>query len=204
MVIFMEQSNGMKKFREWLNETKRLYEIAFEHVYMISKEDDLDSMLFDAMRNRDEAEHMLRRHIATFVEETYSELVRDFINAKEIRENPKYDRFLNDFHIFLRSYGHSRPFVFRKIDWREVQMTETELYSYYQNLQKEFQNEFVISQRKRFPISESQWENELTLWGAHIKCEVLNDGFDGNVIGKKLADLIGSVAVLTSILGYES
>lgn len=200
----MEQYNGMKDFDIWLEETKRLYEIAFEHMYVISKEDDLDCMLFEAMKHRDEAEQKLRRHIATFVDQTYLTLVRDFINAKEERMHPKYDRILNEFHVFLRSFGHSRPFVFHKINWREIQMTQTELVSYYKKLCLIFQQEMVETGQTRISLTDQDWEKELQLWGAHIKTEVQNDGFDGDVIGKKLADLIGTVAVLTTILGYES
>lgn len=202
----MEQYNGNQhNFESWVTEAYRLYKLAFEQEYIAKEEGDLDLMLFQAMNARDEALIQLRQLVTNFMDTTYPVLIRDFVQASDIRRNPRNSKLLHGFHIYVRTLGHSRPFVFQKVSWTKLQMKPNEdPMASYQKLKSCFHEEQHSSHTINptvYPIDEEKWTKDLIHWGEHIKTEVCNDGFDSLVIGKKLLDLIATVALIHLMTG---
>ena len=185
-------------FEEWLIHTHALYQLAFEKFYIVEKDDDLDTMLFDAMKNRDCALQELREFVKTFFKDTYPEMVREVLTQLDSKNSNLNTSLASAFYLYLQSMGSWKPSKFLSsfsISFGKHPDDSTNLY---RKLLKQFQHHSFgyPCGIKLEEIEIERWQELLQHWRVYLETDISNDGFDSHTIEKRLKDLIATVACI--------
>lgn len=200
----MVQYNGSpEEFESWIIQMHQAYQLAFEQVYEVDQEEDLDLMLLHAMENQSQALEELRTMTEDYIHSGYTKVVDDFVSAN-IFDQPGNKYILRGFYSFLRTQGHSRPFAFQSLKWSANQVIfKTAPLALYQDIRTHLTS-CKGRRMGRIPAIYNEgkdWKSLLEFWGVHLATEIRNDSFDTEIIGKKMYDFIVTMACLYTLLG---
>ena len=164
---------------------------------------ELDYQLFAVANMQDDAEKLLKESVVSFLNHEYDGRV-DRLIASDIHIHPRYTKLMHAFYKYMNSLGKYRLYLFCDIPeiCSKKDMTFTDVYLHFRKETFEWKRNLhpqLYCTRSGYP-SGTRLKDEFDHWKLYIKTEMCNDGFDSNVIWKKMVDLLCTLAVLDTML----
>ena len=195
------------KIREWLSSLDDLYRLyagtATQPMGQDLLDKELDYQLFAVANMQDDAEKILKDSVVSFLNHEYDGRV-DRLIASDICIHPRYKKLMHAFYKYMNSLGKYRLYLF--CDIQEIcskkDMTFTDVYLHFRMETFEWKRKLhpqMYTSNSGYPTG-PRLKSEFDHWKLYIKTEMCNDGFDSNVIWKKMVDLLCTLAVLDTML----
>lgn len=196
------------KIREWLSSLDDLYRLyagmVSEHLIgedLLHK--DLDYQLFAVANMQDDAEKRLKDSVVSFLNHEYDGRV-DRLLASDVYTHPRYTKLMHAFYRYMNSLGKYRIYLFCDVPNIAVDSTKsfTDVYLHFRERVMEWKRILLPQQysyRNGYPTGE-RLKEEFEHWKIYIRTEMCNDGFDADVIWKKMVDLLCTLAVMDTML----
>ena len=195
------------KIREWLSSLDDLYRLyagtATQPMDQDLLDKELDYQLFAVANMQDDAEKLLKDSVVSFLNHEYDGRV-DRLIASDICIHPRYKKLMHAFYKYMNSLGKYRLYLF--CDIQEIcskkDMTFTDVYLHFRMETFEWKRKLhlqMYTSNSGYPTG-PRLKSEFDHWKLYIKTEMCNDGFDSNVIWKKMVDLLCTLAVLDTML----
>lgn len=195
------------KIREWLSSLDDLYRLyagtAAQPMGQDLLDKELDYQLFAVANMQDDAEKLLKESVVSFLNHEYDGRVNRLI-ASDVHIHPRYTKLMHAFYKYMNSLGKYRLYLFCDIPeiCSKKDMTFTDVYLRFRMETSEWKRKLhpqVYGAGSGYP-SNVRLKGEFDHWKLYIKTEMCNDGFDSNVIWKKMIDLLCTLAVLDTML----
>lgn len=195
------------KIREWLSSLDDLYRLyagtAAQPIDQHLLDKELDYQLFAVANMQDDAEKLLKDSVVSFLNHEYDGRV-DRLLASDVYTHPRYTKLMHAFYKYMNSLGKYRLYLFCDIPeiCSRKDMSFTDMYLHFRVETSEWKRNLhpqVYGARSGYP-SNVRLKEEFDHWKLYIKTEMCNDGFDSNVIWKKMVDLLCTLAVLDTML----
>lgn len=195
------------KIREWLSSLDDLYRLyvgtAAQPMGQDLLDKELDYQLFAVANMQDDAEKLLKESVVSFLNHEYDGRV-DRLIASDVHIHPRYTKLMHAFYKYMNSLGKYRLYLFCDIPeiCSKKDMTFTDVYLRFRMETSEWKRKLhpqVYGAGSGYP-SNVRLKGEFDHWKLYIKTEMCNDGFDSNVIWKKMIDLLCTLAVLDTML----
>lgn len=195
------------KIREWLSSLDDLYRLyagtAAQPIDQHLLDKELDYQLFAVANMQDDAEKLLKDSVVSFLNHEYDGRV-DRLIASDVHIHPRYTKLMHAFYKYMNSLGKYRLYLFCDIPeiCSKKDMTFTDVYLRFRMETSEWKRNLhpqLYCTRSGYP-SGTRLKDEFDHWKLYIKTEMCNDGFDSNVIWKKMVDLLCTLAVLDTML----
>lgn len=198
------------KIREWLSSLDDLYQLYAGTVlsYKLKESkstDDLDQLLFELTNQQEDAEKELKKAVVSFLDKEYTGRV-DRLLASDIYIDPRYTKLMYAFYQFMHSLGKYRIYLFCDIPdaYKQGERTFCDIYLHFRAqtiyYKRTLRPEIYTSGRhEKYPSGEKLRE-VFEHWKVYIHTEMCNDGFDCDVIWKKMIDLLCTLAVMDTML----
>ena len=196
------------KIREWLSSLDDLYRVyagtTCEHQI---REDhfskDLDYQLFAVANMQDDAEKQLKESVTSFLNHEYEGRVNRLL-LSDVYTQPRYTKMMHAFYKYMNSLGKYRIYLFSDVPEITIDSTKsfTDIYLYFRESAMEWKRILLpqpYTYRTGYPIGE-RLKEEFDHWKIYIRTEMCNDGFDADVIWKKMVDLLCTLAVMDTML----
>ena len=196
------------KIREWLSSLDDLYRVyaatTCEHQI---REDhfskDLDYQLFAVANMQDDAEKRLKDSVVSFLNHEYDGRV-DRLLASDVYTHPRYTKLMHAFYRYMNSLGKYRIYLFCDVPdvCKHPSTSLTDVYLYFREASVAWKRTLhpqVYNCRNGYPTGE-RLKEEFDHWKIYIRTEMCNDGFDADVIWKKMVDLLCTLAVMDTML----
>ena len=196
------------KIREWLSSLDDLYRVyagtTCEH--QISEDHfskDLDYQLFAVANMQDDAEKQLKESVTSFLNHEYDGRVNRLL-LSDVYTQPRYTKMMYAFYKYMNSLGKYRIYLFSDVPEITIDSTKsfTDVYLYFRESAMEWKRILLpqpYNYRTGYPIGE-RLKEEFDHWKIYIRTEMCNDGFDADVIWKKMVDLLCTLAVMDTML----
>lgn len=196
------------KIREWLSSLDDLYRVyagtTCEH--QISEDHfskDLDYQLFAVANMQDDAEKQLKESVTSFLNHEYEGRVNRLL-LSDVYTQPRYTKLMHAFYKYMNSLGKYRIYLFSDVPEITIDSTKsfTDVYLYFRESTMEWKRILLpqpYNYRTGYPIGE-RLKEEFDHWKIYIRTEMCNDGFDADVIWKKMVDLLCTLAVMDTML----
>ena len=196
------------KIREWLSSLDDLYRVyagtTCEH--QISEDHfskDLDYQLFAVANMQDDAEKQLKESVTSFLNHEYEGRVNRLL-LSDVYTQPRYTKMMHAFYKYMNSLGKYRIYLFSDVPEIIIDSTKsfTDVYLYFRESTIEWKRILLpqpYNYRTGYPIGE-RLKEEFDHWKIYIRTEMCNDGFDADVIWKKMVDLLCTLAVMDTML----
>lgn len=196
------------KIREWLSSLDDLYRVyagtTCEH--QISEDHfckDLDYQLFAVANMQDDAEKQLKESVTSFLNHEYEGRVNRLL-ASDVYTQPRYTKMMHAFYKYMNSLGKYRIYLFSDVPEITIDSTKnfTDVYLYFRESTMEWKRILLpqpYNYRTGYPTGE-RLKEEFEHWKIYIRTEMCNDGFDADVIWKKMVDLLCTLAVMDTML----
>lgn len=196
------------KIREWLSSLDDLYRVyagtTCEH--QISEDHfskDLDYQLFAVANMQDDAEKQLKESVTSFLNHEYEGRVNRLL-LSDVYTQPRYTKLMHAFYKYMNSLGKYRIYLFSDVPEITIDSTKsfTDVYLYFRESTMEWKRILLpqpYTYRTGYPIGE-RLKEEFEHWKIYIRTEMCNDGFDADVIWKKMVDLLCTLAVMDTML----
>lgn len=196
------------KIREWLSSLDDLYRLyagmTSEHLIgedLLHK--DLDYQLFAVANMQDDAEKRLKDSVVSFLNHEYDGRV-DRLLASDVYTHPRYTKLMHAFYRYMNSLGKYRIYLFCDVPNIAVDSTKsfTDVYLHFRERVMEWKRILLpqlYNYRTGYPTGE-RLKEEFEHWKIYIRTEMCNDGFDADVIWKKMVDLLCTLAVMDTML----
>ena len=196
------------KIREWLSSLDDLYRVyagtTCEH--QISEDHfskDLDYQLFAVANMQDDAEKQLKESVTSFLNHEYEGRVNRLL-LSDVYTQPRYTKLMHAFYKYMNSLGKYRIYLFSDVQEITIDSTKsfTDVYLYFRESTIEWKRILLpqpYNYRTGYPIGE-RLKEEFDHWKIYIRTEMCNDGFDADVIWKKMVDLLCTLAVMDTML----
>lgn len=196
------------KIREWLSSLDDLYRVyagtTCEH--QISEDHfskDLDYQLFAVANMQDDAEKQLKESVTSFLNHEYEGRVNRLL-ASDVYTQPRYTKLMNAFYKYMNSLGKYRIYLFCDVPNITIDSTKTftNIYLHFREIAMEWKRILLpqpYNYRTGYPTG-ARLKEEFEHWKIHIRTEMCNDGFDADVIWKKMVDLLCTLAVMDTML----
>ena len=195
------------KIREWLSSLDDLYRLyagtAAQPIDQHLLDKELDYQLFAVANMQDDAEKLLKDSVVSFLNHEYDGRV-DRLIASDVHTHPRYTKLMHAFYKYMNSLGKYRLYLFCDIPeiCSKKDMTFTGVYLRFRMETSEWKRNLhpqLYCTRSGYPTG-PRLKSEFEHWKLYIKTEMCNDGFDSNVIWKKMVDLLCTLAVLDTML----
>ena len=196
------------KIREWLSSLDDLYRVyagtTCEHQI---REDhfskDLDYQLFAVANMQDDAEKQLKESVTSFLNHEYEGRVNRLL-LSDVYTQPRYTKLMHAFYKYMNSLGKYRIYLFSDVPEITIDSTKsfTDVYLYFRESAMEWKRILLpqpYNYRTGYPTGE-RLKEEFDHWKIYIRTEMCNDGFDADVIWKKMVDLLCTLAVMDTML----
>ena len=196
------------KIREWLSSLDDLYRVyagtTCEHQI---REDhfskDLDYQLFAVANMQDDAEKQLKESVTSFLNHEYEGRVNRLL-LSDVYTQPRYTKMMHAFYKYMNSLGKYRIYLFSDVPEITIDSTKsfTDVYLYFRESAMAWKRTLhpqVYNCRNGYPTGE-RLKEEFDHWKIYIRTEMCNDGFDADVIWKKMVDLLCTLAVMDTML----
>ena len=196
------------KIREWLSSLDDLYRVyagtTCEHQI---REDhfskDLDYQLFAVANMQDDAEKQLKESVTSFLNHEYEGRVNRLL-LSDVYTQPRYTKLMHAFYKYMNSLGKYRIYLFSDVPEITIDSTKnfTDVYLYFRESTMEWKRILLpqpYNYRTGYPTGE-RLKEEFNHWKIYIRTEMCNDGFDADVIWKKMVDLLCTLAVMDTML----
>ena len=196
------------KIREWLSSLDDLYRVyagtTCEHQI---REDhfskDLDYQLFAVANMQDDAEKQLKESVTSFLNHEYEGRVNRLL-LSDVYTQPRYTKLMHAFYKYMNSLGKYRIYLFSDVPEITIDSTKsfTDVYLYFRESTIEWKRILLpqpYNYRTGYPTGE-RLKEEFNHWKIYIRTEMCNDGFDADVIWKKMVDLLCTLAVMDTML----
>ena len=196
------------KIREWLSSLDDLYRVyagtTCEHQI---REDhfskDLDYQLFAVANMQDDAEKQLKESVTSFLNHEYEGRVNRLL-LSDVYTQPRYTKMMHAFYKYMNSLGKYRIYLFSDVPEITIDSTKnfTDVYLYFRESTMEWKRILLpqpYNYRTGYPTGE-RLKEEFDHWKIYIRTEMCNDGFDADVIWKKMVDLLCTLAVMDTML----
>lgn len=196
------------KIREWLSSLDDLYRVyagtTCEHQI---REDhfskDLDYQLFAVANMQDDAEKQLKESVTSFLNHEYEGRVNRLL-LSDVYTHPRYTKMMHAFYKYMNSLGKYRIYLFSDVPEITIDSTKnfTDVYLYFRESTMEWKRILLpqpYNYRTGYPTGE-RLKEEFDHWKIYIRTEMCNDGFDADVIWKKMVDLLCTLAVMDTML----
>ena len=196
------------KIREWLSSLDDLYRVyagtTCEH--QISEDHfskDLDYQLFAVANMQDDAEKQLKESVTSFLNHEYEGRVNRLL-LSDVYTQPRYTKMMHAFYKYMNSLGKYRIYLFSDVPEIIIDSTKsfTDVYLYFRESTIEWKRILLpqpYNYRTGYPTGE-RLKEEFDHWKIYIRTEMCNDGFDADVIWKKMVDLLCTLAVMDTML----
>ena len=196
------------KIREWLSSLDDLYRVyagtTCEH--QISEDHfskDLDYQLFAVANMQDDAEKQLKESVTSFLNHEYEGRVNRLL-LSDVYTQPRYTKLMHAFYKYMNSLGKYRIYLFSDVPEITIDSTKnfTDVYLYFRESSMEWKRILLpqpYNYRTGYPTGE-RLKEEFDHWKIYIRTEMCNDGFDSDVIWKKMVDLLCTLAVMDTML----
>ena len=196
------------KIREWLSSLDDLYRVyagtTCEH--QISEDHfskDLDYQLFAVANMQDDAEKQLKESVTSFLNHEYEGRVNRLL-LSDVYTQPRYTKMMHAFYKYMNSLGKYRIYLFSDVPEITIDSTKsfTDVYLYFRESTMEWKRILLpqpYNYRTGYPTGE-RLKEEFNHWKIYIRTEMCNDGFDADVIWKKMVDLLCTLAVMDTML----
>lgn len=196
------------KIREWLSSLDDLYRVyagtTCEH--QISEDHfskDLDYQLFAVANMQDDAEKQLKESVTSFLNHEYEGRVNRLL-LSDVYTQPRYTKMMHAFYKYMNSLGKYRIYLFSDVPEITIDSTKsfTDVYLYFRESTMEWKRILLpqpYNYRTGYPTGE-RLKEEFEHWKIYIRTEMCNDGFDADVIWKKMVDLLCTLAVMDTML----
>ena len=196
------------KIREWLSSLDDLYRVyagtTCEH--QISEDHfskDLDYQLFAVANMQDDAEKQLKESVTSFLNHEYEGRVNRLL-LSDVYTQPRYTKMMHAFYKYMNSLGKYRIYLFSDVPEITIDSTKsfTDVYLYFRESAMELKLILLpqpYNYRTGYPTGE-RLKEEFDHWKIYIRTEMCNDGFDADVIWKKMVDLLCTLAVMDTML----
>ena len=196
------------KIREWLSSLDDLYRVyagtTCEH--QISEDHfskDLDYQLFAVANMQDDAEKQLKESVTSFLNHEYEGRVNRLL-LSDVYTQPRYTKMMHAFYKYMNSLGKYRIYLFSDVPEITIDSTKnfTDVYLYFRESTMEWKRILLpqpYNYRTGYPTGE-RLKEEFDHWKIYIRTEMCNDGFDADVIWKKMVDLLCTLAVMDTML----
>ena len=196
------------KIREWLSSLDDLYRVyagtTCEH--QISEDHfskDLDYQLFAVANMQDDAEKQLKESVTSFLNHEYEGRVNRLL-LSDVYTQPRYTKMMHAFYKYMNSLGKYRIYLFSDVPESTIDATKsfTDVYLYFRESTMEWKRILLpqpYNYRTGYPLGE-RLKEEFDHWQIYIRTEMCNDGFDADVIWKKMVDLLCTLAVMDTML----
>lgn len=196
------------KIREWLSSLDDLYRVyagtTCEH--QISEDHfskDLDYQLFAVANMQDDAEKQLKESVTSFLNHEYEGRVNRLL-LSDVYTQPRYTKMMHAFYKYMNSLGKYRIYLFSDVPEITIDSTKsfTDVYLHFRESTMEWKRILLpqpYNYRTGYPTGE-RLKEEFDHWKIYIRTEMCNDGFDADVIWKKMVDLLCTLAVMDTML----
>ena len=196
------------KIREWLSSLDDLYRVyagtTCEH--QISEDHfskDLDYQLFAVANMQDDAEKQLKESVTSFLNHEYEGRVNRLL-LSDVYTQPRYTKMMHAFYKYMNSLGKYRIYLFSDVPEITIDSTKSfmDVYLYFRESTIEWKRILLpqpYNYRTGYPTGE-RLKEEFNHWKIYIRTEMCNDGFDADVIWKKMVDLLCTLAVMDTML----
>ena len=195
------------KIREWLSSLDDLYRLyagtAAQPMGQNLLDKELDYQLFAVANMQDDAEKLLKESVVSFLNHEYDGRV-DRLIASDVHIHPRYTKLMHAFYKYMNSLGKYRLYLFCDIPdiCSKKDMTFTDVYLHFRMETFEWKQNLhpqKYASNSGYPTG-PRLKDEFNHWKLYIKTEMCNDGFDSNVIWKKMVDLLCSCADVDRML----
>lgn len=196
------------KIREWLSSLDDLYRVYADTTceHQISEDHfskDLDYQLFAVANMQDDAEKQLKESVTSFLNHEYEGRVNRLL-LSDVYTQPRYTKMMHAFYKYMNSLGKYRIYLFSDVPEITIDSTKnfTDVYLYFRERAMEWKRILLpqpYTYRTGYPIGE-RLKEEFDHWKIYIRTEMCNDGFDADVIWKKMVDLLCTLAVMDTML----
>ena len=196
------------KIREWLSSLDDLYRVyAGTTCKHQIREDhfskDLDYQLFAVANMQDDAEKQLKESVTSFLNHEYEGRVNRLL-LSDVYTQPRYTKMMHAFYKYMNSLGKYRIYLFSDVPEITIDSTKsfTDVYLYFRESAMEWKRILLpqpYNYRTGYPTGE-RLKEEFDHWKIYIRTEMCNDGFDADVIWKKMVDLLCTLAVMDTML----
>lgn len=164
---------------------------------------DLDYQLFAVANMQDDAEKRLKDSVVSFLNHEYDGRV-DRLLASDVYMHPRYTKLMHAFYRYMNSLGKYRIYLFCDVPNIAVDSTKsfTDVYLHFRERVMDWKRILLpqpYNYRNGYPTGE-RLKEEFDHWKIYIRTEMCNDGFDADVIWKKMVDLLCTLAVMDTIL----
>ena len=196
------------KIREWLSSLDDLYRVyagtTCEH--QISEDHfskDLDYQLFAVANMQDDAEKQLKESVTSFLNHEYEGRVNRLL-LSDVYTQPRYTKMMHACYKYMNSLGKYRIYLFSDVPEITIDSTKSfmDVYLYFRESTIEWKRILLpqpYNYRMGYPTGE-RLKEEFNHWKIYIRTEMCNDGFDADVIWKKMVDLLCTLAVMDTML----
>lgn len=196
------------KIREWLSSLDDLYRVYAGTIceHQISEDHfskDLDYQLFAVANMQDDAEKQLKESVTSFLNHEYEGRVNRLL-LSDVYTQPRYTKMMHAFYKYMNSLGKYRIYLFSDVPEITIDSTKsfTDVYLYFRESAMEWKRILLpqpYNYRTGYPTGE-RLKEEFNHWKIYIRTEMCNDGFDADVIWKKMVDLLCTLAVIDTML----
>lgn len=196
------------KIREWLSSLDYLYRVYADTTceHQISEDHfskDLDYQLFAVANMQDDAEKQLKESVTSFLNHEYEGRVNRLL-LSDVYTQPCYTKMMHAFYKYMNSLGKYRIYLFSDVPEITIDSTKsfTDVYLHFRERVMEWKRILLpqpYNYRTGYPTGE-RLKEEFDHWKIYIRTEMCNDGFDADVIWKKMVDLLCTLAVMDTML----
>lgn len=195
------------KIREWLSSLDDLYRLyagtAAQPMSQDLLDKELDYQLFAVANMQDDAEKLLKDSVVSFLNHEYDGRA-DRLLASDVYTHPRYTKLMHAFYKYMNSLGKYRIYLFCDVPNIAIDSTKSfiDVYLHFRERVMEWKRILLpqpYNYRTGYPTGE-RLKEEFDHWKIYIRTEMCNDGFDADVIWKKMADLLCTLAVMDTML----
>lgn len=195
------------KIREWLSSLDDLYRLyagtAAQPMGQDLLDKELDYQLFAVANMQDDAEKLLKDSVVSFLNHEYDGRV-DRLIASDVHIHPRYTKLMHAFYKYMNSLGKYRIYLFCDVPNIAIDSTKSfiDVYLHFRERVMEWKRVLLpqpYNYRTGYPTGE-RLKEEFDHWKIYIRTEMCNDGFDADVIWKKMVDLLCTLAVMDTML----
>lgn len=162
----------------------------------------LDDLLFDATNHKEDAENEIKARVKSFLNEEYTRRVNRLM-ASKIYMQPDFVKLMNAFYRYMHSLGKYKILVFAGVPKEQELQGVTNFLEVYSRFRTVFAETRLKIAKESFHgqyPTEDILRGELFHWREYIRTEMCNDGFDCNVIWKKMVEFLCSLAMIDTML----